>query len=89
MALPRQTLRQRHSGRQRLDVCFAPSLQVAAAVHADGLAGDEVGLEQEDDRLHDRLFAAPSSQRRRGGDVLVVPSRMSQAAPGSDLARSR
>ena len=35
-----------------------------AAVDADGFAGDEVGLEQEHDRLRDLRLAAPSAERR-------------------------
>ena len=43
---------------------FFHLLEMPAAIHADGLAGDEVGLTEERDRLGDLGLTAPVADRR-------------------------
>src|SRR6185436_19387241 len=47
---------------------IALSFEVPAAVHAHGLAGDEVGLYEEHHRADDGVGTAPAAERRRGFD---------------------
>ena len=58
----------------------AASFQMAAAIDADRFAGDEVAVEQREDRFRDFVLAAPSSERRRLLDAFhLVVGRVGRA----------
>ena len=67
----------------------SPALRhVAAAIHLDGLAGNEVGFQQRQDGLDDGLGAAPAAQGRGADDGVVFLFADASRPAGSGRARS-